>query len=215
VSDTAPRPIVEVWIDVVCPWAYLGLDRTALLRELGFEVRTRAFELNPGIPSEGIDVRDGGRLAATHERIRRECAEVQMPFDPPRLVPNSRMALEWVEAAAVLAPERHRAVVETLFRGRFADGADLGDPSVVAGLVADAGVDAAAVGRGVDDGVGAAGMLASRDVASEIGIAATPAWRFENGFVLPGVHPREHVSRWGRRLLERSVAASEQGGADR
>jgi hypothetical protein len=81
--------------------------------------------------------------------------------------------------------------------------------------VAAAGVDAGVVGRAVDEGVGAAGLLASRDAATEIGVAATPAWRFEGGFVMPGVHPREQVSRWAGRLLAGRVAASEGDGVDR
>jgi hypothetical protein len=89
---------VDVWVDVVCPWAYLGLDRSNLLRDLGFVVRSRPLELHPEIPPEGIDVRPDGRLAATYERVAAECAAVSLPFRAPSRVPNSRLVLEWTEA---------------------------------------------------------------------------------------------------------------------
>ena len=41
------------WTDVVCPWCYLGRDRTLLLRELGMTVTTLGFELHPDTPAEG------------------------------------------------------------------------------------------------------------------------------------------------------------------
>ena len=33
-----------VWSDYICPWCYLGQDRTALLESLGVEVTVLPFE---------------------------------------------------------------------------------------------------------------------------------------------------------------------------
>ncbi len=104
-------PTVEVWVDVVCPWAYLGLDRSDLLRELGFEVRSRAYELHPEIPPSGIDVRPDGSLASTYERVGAECELVGLRFRPPGRVPNSRLVMEWTEAVAATSPDRHEVAV--------------------------------------------------------------------------------------------------------
>ena len=39
-----------LWRDYLCPWCYLGRDRTALLTELGVTVDARSYELHPEIP---------------------------------------------------------------------------------------------------------------------------------------------------------------------
>src|SRR5947209_18121880 len=43
-----------MWFDYVCPWAYLGRDRTTVMRSLGVDVVVRPFELHPEIPREGV-----------------------------------------------------------------------------------------------------------------------------------------------------------------
>jgi len=72
-----------MWFDYVCPWAYLGRDRTALMRSLGVDVVVRPFELHPEIPREGVEVRPGRRLDRVFHLIGAECAELGIPFDPP------------------------------------------------------------------------------------------------------------------------------------
>jgi predicted DsbA family dithiol-disulfide isomerase len=214
-SPPAAAPTVDVWVDVVCPWAYLGLDRSELLRELGFAVRSRTYELHPETPTGGIHVRPDGRLAATYERVGAECAAVGLPFRAPSRVPNSRRVLEWIEAAAATHPERLEAVVRSLFAARFVDDADLGDPDVIAAVLASSGVEVPAVGGAVDDGTGARRLLDSVDEARDQGIVATPAWRFPGGFVVPGVHNRDQFRRWAGRLMERAPEASGPGSDDR
>jgi predicted DsbA family dithiol-disulfide isomerase len=208
-------PTVDVWVDVVCPWAYLGLDRSDLLRELGFLVRNRAYELHPEIPPDGIDVRPDGHLAATYARVGADCATVGLPFRPPSRVTNSRLVLEWTEAIAATCPDRHEEVIGALFAARFVDDADLGDPDVITTIVASSGVDVTVVREAVDDGTGARRLLDSVDEAREQGIVATPAWRFPGGFVVPGVHSRDQFRRWAGRLMERALEASGPGSDDR
>jgi predicted DsbA family dithiol-disulfide isomerase len=198
--------LVEVWIDFLCPWAYLGQDRSELLAGLGlgYEVRSRPFELHPEIPTEGRRVEPGGRLSAVYERIGKECAAVGLPFRPPDHVANTRVALEWSEGVAACDLDRHPAVVAALMAASFADGLDVGDVDVVRGVISEVGVDVDAVAATVERGGARASVDRSMDDAREIGVAATPAWRFPSGFVLPGVQPREQVERWARRLAARA-----------
>jgi len=39
-----------VWSDYLCPWCYLGRDRTKLLGELGVNVVPQPFEVHPEYP---------------------------------------------------------------------------------------------------------------------------------------------------------------------
>ena len=62
-ASAAPTAIIEVISDVVCPWCYIGkarLERGLALVDpaLSFEVRWRPFELNPGLPRQGMDRRE-------------------------------------------------------------------------------------------------------------------------------------------------------------
>jgi predicted DsbA family dithiol-disulfide isomerase len=192
--------LVDVWIDFLCPWAYLGQDRSRLLRDLGFEVRSRPFELHPELPPEGRPVRAGGRLAAVHDHIAEQCAEVGLPFRAPRHVPPTRVAHRYAEAVAALESAGHEDVVAALFRVHFVDGDDLADREVIESAVASCGVDPARMRSEVASGRPDSAVTASIEAARAEGIAATPAWRFPSGFVLPGVQPRAQVERWARRL---------------
>jgi predicted DsbA family dithiol-disulfide isomerase len=191
---------VEVWIDFLCPWAYLGQDRTSLLRDLGFEVRSRPYELHPELPPEGRPVRPNGRLAQVYEHIARECAEVGLPFRPPTHVPRTRDAHRCAEAVAAVDPEHHEPVVAGLFRAHFVDGEDLGDPGLLEAVATSCGVGAEGLRAEMATDRPDAAVGDSIRTAQGHGVAATPAWRFPSGFVLPGVQPRAQVERWARRL---------------
>ena len=79
--------LVQLWSDYICPWCYLGRDRTALLRSVDVDVIQLPFELHPELPPGGRAVPTSGRLAAVYGSIQRECAEVGLPFNPPTHVP--------------------------------------------------------------------------------------------------------------------------------
>ena len=50
-----------VWSDYICPWAYLGRDRTVLLCSLGVDVVPLPYELHPELPPQGRTIRPDGR----------------------------------------------------------------------------------------------------------------------------------------------------------
>jgi predicted DsbA family dithiol-disulfide isomerase len=194
-----------MWSDYICPWAYLGRDRTALLRSMDVAVALMPYELHPDLPPGGRAVRPGGRLDRVHMDIGRECAEVGLPFQPPTRVPNSRRALETAEVVRALDPLAFDALDGALFAAHFVEGRDIGDPDVLDALVGEAAersdrVQANAVRALVDNGAGRAAVAASISTAHDHGIAATPAWLFPGDFVLPGVQPRELYVRVVTRL---------------
>lgn len=196
-----------VWSDYICPWAYLGRDRTALLHSLDVTVTSMPYELHPDLPREGRAVRADGRLGHVYELIGIECDEVGMPFRPPSHVPNSRRALETAEVVRGLDPAAFEALDASLFAAHFVDGADIGDPDVLDRLVTAAGARANEVRTLVNCGTGHEAVAASMTEAHGHGIAATPAWLFgEDGaeLVLPGVQPRELFERVVSRLRAQS-----------
>ena len=192
-----------VWSDYLCPWCYLGLDRTARMLELGIEsVTTLPYELHPTIPLAGVDV-SPDRFA----RMRPLFDEAGLRFAPPRRVPNTHALLATAECVRRRWPEVFPALERALFEAHFADGLFLGDREVVDAIVARAGADAAAVRAAVDAGEMEPALREARAAAMDASVTGTPAWRFENGFVLPGAQPRETVDRIVGRLLDRAARA--------
>jgi predicted DsbA family dithiol-disulfide isomerase len=198
---------VTVWSDYICPWCYLGRTRSDRLRELGVDVRVLPFELHPELPPEGRELRPDGRTARVHDAIATECKRAGLQFHRPRLVPNSRRALETAEVVRATAPTSFAALDAALFTAHFVEGLDIGDVDVLDHLVTACGADASATRLAVDDGAGSAAVAASMAAAREHGIAATPAWLFGEDFVLPGVQPIALFERVVTRLRARTGEA--------
>jgi predicted DsbA family dithiol-disulfide isomerase len=193
-----------VWSDYCCPWCYLALDRLDLLADLGVEVDVLPFELHPEIPPGGHRHRAGGRTAAAFDRVATECVAAGLPFDPPDVTPNTAMVLGVAEAVRRTTPGAFPALHRRLFRARFAEGADLGDPDVVDALVVEAGADPGTARAWRDDGRAEAAVAEARAGALEVGVAATPAFRFDTGLFVTGVHPRATLERWVTRMRSRA-----------
>jgi predicted DsbA family dithiol-disulfide isomerase len=193
-----------VWSDYCCPWCYLALDRLDLLVDLGVEVDVLPFELHPEIPPAGHRHRPGGRTSAAFARVAAECAAAGLRFDPPDVTPNTAMVLGVAEAVRRTDPVAFPTLHRRLFVARFAEGADLGDPEVVDALVAEAGADPATPRAWRADGRGEAAVAEARVEAVEVGVTATPAFRFDTGLFVTGVHPRETLERWVTRMRSRA-----------
>lgn len=194
------------WNDYLCPWAYLGRDRTRLMRDLGVEITQLPYELHPEVPPEGIEIRAGGRLSGVLDIIEAECDDLHLPFARPGRTPNTRHVLETSETVRRHFPEAFAALDESLARAHWVEGLDLGDRQLVAELVRAAGADAVEVGELVSDGVGTTALRESMNRAREVGVTATPAWWVDQALLIPGAQPRETVERWVRRLIAHSAA---------
>ncbi len=198
----------SLWSDYVCPWAYLGRDRTAIMRGLGVEVTQFPYELHPEIPPEGVAVRPGSRLARVFAMIGAECEQDGIAFRAPARSPNTRHVLETTEVVRLHAPDAFAALDKAIAEARWVDGLDIGDRDLVADLVVRSGAPADLVADLVADGVGTAAVAASMHEARERGVTATPAWWLGDALLIPGAQPRETITRWVTRLVARQTAAN-------
>ena len=198
-----------VWSDYLCPWCYVGTDRTALLETLGVRVTPMPFELHPRIPAEGITLRDRwgesyDRAVAMYARIEEECNAVGLPFKRPERVPNTRRALQTAECVRQRFPDAFPALDRSLFAAHFVEGRCLGDPDVLDELVTAAGADAAAVRAELATGDWHAAVAESMDAAYTAGVSGTPAWFLDDRALIPGVQARETYERVVSRLSSSS-----------
>lgn len=207
---------LDIFSDPICPWCYIGkrrLERALAARpDAGIEVHWRAFQLNPEMPTEGmerqlyLELKFGGPAAA--QRIYDTIAEagssekIDFAFGKIVRTPNTVNAHRLIRRAA--AEARQDAVVEVLFRRYFLEGADIGDTSVLLEAAAEAGLEAAGLEAYLDSEAEAEAVRAEDALARRTGIQGVPTFIFANRYALSGAHEPEV-------LLQMFELASQEG----
>src|SRR5262245_49481677 len=186
-TEQKPR-LVWHWYDLICPFCYVGQDRSAVLERNGLEVVDLGFEIHPETPAAGRYV--GTRHGPMFEYIEREARLADLPLRWPDRVANSRRALAAVEWVRREHPERARQLRAALFRAYFADQEDISDEVIILGHAAAVGVPAGALAAGLRDG--SAGDLLARSERSgrQLGVRSTPSWLVA-GRLVSGLRARE------------------------
>jgi predicted DsbA family dithiol-disulfide isomerase len=194
---------VDIVSDVICPWCYIGkrrLERALALRpEVSIDTSWRPFQLNPDMPSEGIDRRAylaakfGGSAHA--ERIYANVTEVgasvgiPFAFDRIRRTPNTRDAHRLIRHA--MTQGRADAVVEGLFESYFTAGRDIGDRETLAEIAGEAGLDARETSAWLASSAELEQVLAEDRSARRLGINAVPCFIFEGQYAVSGAQEPE------------------------
>ena len=145
--------MIEVVSDVICPWCFIGKRRLkkalALLGVPDAKVRWKPFELNPGMPKDGVErrayrTRKFGSAAFAQQLENQVAAagaqeEIEFRFDRIERVPNTFDAhrLIWLAERA----DVQDAVVESLFRAYFLDAEDVGDEGVLRRIAGEHGLE--------------------------------------------------------------------------
>jgi predicted DsbA family dithiol-disulfide isomerase len=175
--------------DVVCPWCYLGekrLDAALTEEPRPVALRWRPFQLDPTIPSGGLDRAEymerkfgrGGRLKEVHDRLMRLGEEVGIAFAFDRIerAPNTLDAHRLIRWAASAGAQS--AVVDRLFRAYFVEGRDVGDRAVLLDVAATSGLDADIVDRLLADGADADAVRREIAEAQAMGVTGVPFFVF-------------------------------------
>ncbi|HYP75282.1 MAG TPA: DsbA family protein [Polyangiaceae bacterium] len=129
---------IEIFSDIACPWCFIGkrrLERALLASGTSAELVFRAFQLQPGLPAEGVPAagfferKFGGpeRARATFERIAEVGREVGIAFDfhKQQRAPNTELAQRVIRFAT--GKGQAAPTVEALFSGYFEHGVNVGE----------------------------------------------------------------------------------------
>jgi predicted DsbA family dithiol-disulfide isomerase len=202
---------VAVISDVVCPWCFIGkrrLEKGIQLflqqtddRHASVNVRWLPFQLNPGLPPDGISREDylrqkfGARAGEIYARVSEAAATVDLPlaFERIQVQPNTLNAHRLIHYAERF--DRQDAMVEQLFRGYFFDGANLCDLAKLADIAAGVGCDRDKTLdylRGVDD---REDIDAADQRFREMGLSGVPFFVFANKFGVSGAQEPENLAR--------------------
>ncbi|HXQ53198.1 MAG TPA: DsbA family oxidoreductase [Stellaceae bacterium] len=194
---------IDIVLDVICPWCFIGkrrLEKALELRpEIAPQIGWRPFQLNPEMPPDGMARQDylvakfgGGQHAGRiYQSIAEAGATVGIPFafDRMRRTPNTRQAHRLVRHAERRG--RADALVEAMFGAYFIDGRDLGERATLADLADDAGLDPAETRRLLATDHGIAEIVEEDRNARRVGINAVPCFIFDGQYAISGAQEPE------------------------
>ncbi|CAE7881986.1 ywbO [Symbiodinium necroappetens] len=194
---------LDIFSDVICPWCFIGkrrLEAAFVERpQAGLVVRWRAFQLNPDMPTEGMERQNylerkfGG--TANAQRIYNQIGTVgaqvgiDFAFDKIKRTPNTIDAHRLIRLAARL--DREDAVVERLFKAYFLEGGDIGDSGLLAELAAEAGIDAQEAARFLASDEDRSAVESEDLSGRQAGITGVPTFIVNRRHAVPGAQPPE------------------------
>lgn len=194
---------IDIFSDVICPWCFIGkkrLEKALTLRPVpDLQIHWRAFQLNPGMPAEGMDrqaylaAKFGGpesaqRIYDTVGAAGRRSG-VAFAFDKITRTPNTVAAHRLVRFAERFG--RQDAMVDALFQAYFLQGRNLSDQESLADIAAAAGVDRAAARAFLDGDEETETVLAEDAYARKLGIGGVPCFIVDGRYALSGAQEPE------------------------
>ena len=194
---------IDIFLDTVCPWCYLGKRRfeLALAARPHYEpfINFRPFELNPDLPWDGVEraghlaakVGDPTQIADAHAELVRhgEAVGLQFRFDLIQRLPNTRRSHLLIAHAGRnnLAAE----VTERVMQAYFEEGRDIGDTEELVRLGVDAGLSEREARAAVVLRAGQDGIVAAERHATVLGISGVPAFIFDRQYSVSGAQEVE------------------------
>jgi len=195
--------ILDVFSDTICPWCYVGkrrLERALKARpQRELKIRWRAFQLNPGMPAEGmdrnayIDAKFGGaeRARAIYDTVRAAGAGegIAFAFERIKRTPNTLQSHRLIRFAG--DQDRQDEMLEALFRAYFLEGRNIGDRAVLADVAEDAGLDRDEAADYLAGDSEADAVQGEDALARRAGINGVPCFIFNGRFALSGAQEPE------------------------
>lgn len=191
---------IDIYSDVVCPWCYVGKRRLErALTEFGGDARIawRPFQLNPTMPKDGMDRTayleakfgslDAFRQMEEHVLAAGASERILFAFEKIARTPNTFLAHRLIWFA-----EREGcqdAVVDSLFRGYFEDGADIGSIATLVQLATQAGLHREIVERFLQSDEGIAEVKAEEATGHKLGIRGVPYFILDGTYAISGAQP--------------------------
>jgi predicted DsbA family dithiol-disulfide isomerase len=146
---------IEIWMDVVCPWAYIGkrrVERAVAGFDGDVEIVWRPYRIDPSAPVPAEPLAEALSDPIADDALR-ACAPDLTPAENrlrvDRIAAREGLGPPWGAAWRASSHDAHRlialaepagvqdAVVEALLRAHFVDAVDISDREVLAGVVGD------------------------------------------------------------------------------
>ncbi|MGE7370983.1 DsbA family oxidoreductase [Neorhizobium sp. NPDC001467] len=195
------RLTIDLISDVVCPWCYLGKARLELAMaevqgEVGIDINWRPYQLNPDIPSEGVDHHKylaeklGGEEAVkqAHERLAAFGKEVGINFDfaAIKIGPNTLDAHRLIHWAMMEGREIQDTVATALFKANFEEGRNIGDHAVLLDIAEQAGLDRKVIENLLGSQADKDTVRAEIAAAKDMGVSGVPFFIIDQQYAVSG-----------------------------
>ena len=190
---------VDVYSDVICPWCYIGkrrMERALVQADQAMEVQIawRPFQLNPTMPAAGVDRMtyleakfgslDAFRRMEDQVLVAGASEQIAFAFDKMTKTPNTFLAHRLIWFAAQHGRQEH--VVESLFRGYFEEGMDIGSVPTLVQLADRAQLSRDAVDRFLGSDLGIREVKAEEAQGHQLGIRGVPYFVFNRTYGISG-----------------------------
>lgn len=194
---------LDVVIDVVCPWCYVGkrqLDKAIEQRPDALsQIRYRPYQLAPDTPAEGVDRKtyyqkkfgDSPQLGAMREHLIALSSGLGITFDfeSDCTIGNSLDAHRLIRWA--LTPGKQADVADGVMKRYFEDCAFIGDHALLTEVASEAGMDAGLVAELLASDQDKDLVKADVAQAQQAGITGVPLYIFDGKYVLSGAQGAE------------------------
>lgn len=207
-SDEKKVIHVEIVSDAVCPWCWIGKRRleaaeTILRDRYVIEAVWKPFELNPGLPPDGLP-RDQYRKMKFgsldySRRLDRQVAEagddVGLDFrhDLMKWTPNTIECHRLIWLAG--REGKQDDLVENLFRAYFHEGRNIGEREVMLEAAVASGIDRGEAERFLNSDEGRAEVMEELEKARRSGISGVPTFMVNGQPVISGAVPHDMLAR--------------------
>ncbi len=194
---------LDIMSDPICPWCYIGkthLDKAlATVPDHPFVIEWHPFQLNPDMPSGGMDRReylerkfgakDGAVRAYAPVVEHAENAGLKIDFEGMKRTPNTLDAHRLIHWAGIEGKQNQ--IVDALFEAYFVQARDIGDHEVLADIADGVGMDAAVVLKLLKSDSDRED-ISNRDAHSrQMGVSSVPTYIVANQHAVPGAQPPE------------------------
>ena len=193
-----PRTVLH-WYDFICPFCYVGQQRTAILVRHRFHVVELPFQIHPDIPPGGI--RAGPRTGPMYAMLEREAKEAGLLLKWPPRLPNTRRALAAAEWTRQHQPHAFPKLHRDLFEAHFALGEDLEDLNVINRHATEAGIDVGALNGALADGTATRAITHAEVLGRKYGVQGTPAWLLDQQLIT-GLRPAAEFERLAKGAMQ-------------
>lgn len=199
--------LIEIWVDVVCPWCYIGDHRLGqALKHIGAGDETRIvyrpYQLDPSAPSEPVPVLDtysekfGGPDKATQmiDRVKGVAASegLEINFE----IAQRANTFDAHRTIALAADENlDTPMTQRLFRAYFVEGQDINAHETLATLAAEVGLDRDGVLTTLATDSKADVVEAGINRAREIGVRAVPTFLVDEELMASGALEKHQLVR--------------------
>lgn len=211
---------VDIVSDVVCPWCIVGYKQlmkalASLPGQFDVTIRWHPFELNPGMPPEGQDLREHlfQKYGATAEQSQGARARLSALgaslgftfdyFEGMRMVNTFRahQLLHWAAAEG-----RQTALKLALFEAFFSCREDVNDPGLLADVAGRVGLDDAQASAVLSDQRYAQAVRDEQQYWLDKEVHAVPTFYFQQQYIVPGAQEAEAFVRLLQKIQSRANA---------